>query len=154
MGLSIQALSDNTTAVGGEHEELSIHDGIDPLFIGLLSVVALFIGVLIRLALRKLPIPYTLLCLLFGLMLGEIAFQYDLAGLGNSIDAWINLDPHTILFLFLPPLIFERYVSLTYLSYHPNIVQVQWIFTLFAFPYIRALCWQVLFLISTSFYSL
>lgn len=63
-------------------------------------------------------------------MLGEIFHQVHrhdesahLRALGDSINNWLNLDPHTIIFLFLPPLIYESAASLNYYTFSYSIHQ-------------------------------
>ena len=88
---------------------LAIHDGRDPSFLGVLAIVALVAGLLFRTLLGRLPIPFTVLCLAFGIFLGELVNWTDtgLGALHDSILNWIALQPNTVLVLFLPPLIFE-----------------------------------------------
>ena len=77
-----------------------------------------FIGVATRHWLRKVAIPYTISLLIIGFLLG-IAYRVGLfssfwglteeSGLafGRSINWAGHIDPHVILFIFLPTLIFE-----------------------------------------------
>lgn len=89
------------------HEKHSIN--LAPLFFIILS---LFIGTATRHLFRKGPLPYTILLLIFGLILGALArfdilntFNFNL--IADSINWAGNIDPHLILYLFLPTLIFE-----------------------------------------------
>ena len=58
-----------------------------------------------------LHIPYTVILLLMGMFLGIIHnYQTDKANmgiLGASIEIWNDIDPHVLLYIFLPPLIYE-----------------------------------------------
>ncbi|MDI3527536.1 MAG: hypothetical protein PWR03_1719 [Tenuifilum sp.] len=94
------------------HEKHSIN--LAPLFFIILS---LFIGTATRHLFRKGPLPYTILLLIFGLILGALArfdilntFNFNL--IADSINWAGNIDPHLILYLFLPTLIFEAAYSL------------------------------------------
>jgi len=88
---------------GGEHE-----GGMEPLFF---IVIALIIGAGTRHFLRKSPLPFTAMLLIIGLGLGFGVkyglFEGGLSTLHIAIDWAGNIDPHIILFVFLPTLIFE-----------------------------------------------
>ena len=51
--------------------------------------------------------PYSFLLILLGILLGIIYDYSNTNEYTNSIDFWINMHPHTFLFIFLPPLIYE-----------------------------------------------
>ena len=74
-------------------------------------IAALLIGAASRYFLRHLRLPYTVILLLIGLAIGYLPRFYDLEagapGLSNMLNMVANIDPHLILFLFLPTLIFE-----------------------------------------------
>ena len=85
----------------------------------LFIIISLFIGVATRHWLRKVAIPYTISLLIIGFLLG-IAYRVGLfssfwglteesglAFFGESINWAGHIDPHVILFIFLPTLIFE-----------------------------------------------
>ena len=85
----------------------------DPTGIGLLIVVTMSLSIVLRLLMRWFPIlnhvPYTAFMLCLGMCLGALdstASSALPAPLSSSIHAWVNLSPHTILYLFLPPLLF------------------------------------------------
>lgn len=100
-----QANESNTT----EHHDFAVHAGKDPSFIGILVVVALLFGIVFHTALKKLPVPFTVLALGLGIFLGELMnwTENGLGALADSIENWQNLLPNTMLILFLPILIFE-----------------------------------------------
>src|SRR3990172_7898162 len=81
---------------------------MDPLFF---IIIALVIGAATRHFLRKSPLPFTVMLLLIGLGLGVASrlgyFEGGLDSLGHAIKWAGNIDPHVILFVFLPTLIFE-----------------------------------------------
>lgn len=74
-------------------------------------IIALIIGAATRHFLRKTPLPYTVLLLLIGLGLGAIDRFGLLEGFGGLLSDSIKwggqIDPHVILFVFLPTLVFE-----------------------------------------------
>lgn len=82
-------------------------------------IIALLIGALIRHLLSKNAIPFTVWLLLVGLALGAMVRMewFNVAHIGNvTIDfsiidrafSWAgNIDPHIIMYVFLPTLIFE-----------------------------------------------
>ncbi len=97
------------------------HTSMAPL---LFIILALFIGTATRYGLRKVALPYTISLLIIGLLLGvgnRVGFFSSLWGLshdsGLSIFAeaieWAgHIDPHLILYIFLPTLIFEAAFAL------------------------------------------
>ncbi len=87
---------------GGHHSDMS------PLFF---IIVALIIGAATRHFLRKSPIPYTVTLLIFGLMIGMAVRMHFFEGWGDTFATAVrwagHIDPHLILYIFLPTLIFE-----------------------------------------------
>ncbi|MFH2094526.1 MAG: cation:proton antiporter, partial [Bacteroidota bacterium] len=102
---------ENHGAVEGEHSEggEGEHEGgMEPL---LFVIIAIFIGAATRHFFRKIPLPFTVLLLIFGIGLG-LMNRFDLFhGWGESFSKaliWAgHINPHAILFIFLPILIFE-----------------------------------------------
>ncbi|MFO7574932.1 MAG: cation:proton antiporter [Bacteroidales bacterium] len=98
-----------------EHNDGHTENMIPLLFI----IIALIIGAGTRHWLRKSPLPYTVTLLVIGLLLGAMNrlgwfglisvgnLQLNISFLGNSLDWAGHIDPHIILFVFLPTLIFE-----------------------------------------------
>lgn len=74
-------------------------------------ILAFLIGALIRYKLKDTGIPYSVALLVIGLAIGYLARQGFLGGedalLREGIHMVANIDPHLILFLFLPSLLFE-----------------------------------------------
>lgn len=93
-----------------EHSEE--HSHTSPIFFIILAIV---IGAATRHFLKKIPIPYTALLLLFGIALGALAKLnfldhwggLDISIMENGISWAANIDPHILLYVFLPILIFE-----------------------------------------------
>jgi len=79
-------------------------------------VLSLMIGTTLRNLLKGSQLPYTVSLLVVGLALGLIQrqglFSEHLLLLDNMLEQVSSIDPHLILFLFLPPLIFESAFSL------------------------------------------
>lgn len=85
----------------------------------LFIIIALIIGAGTRHWLKKSPLPYTVTLLVIGLILGAMnrlgwfgpialgSCKFDISFLGSSLDWAGHIDPHIILFVFLPTLIFE-----------------------------------------------
>ncbi|KAH8046536.1 potassium:proton antiporter [Aureococcus anophagefferens] len=93
-------------AHGGEHANHAA-----PL---ILLVVALFFGVLAKTLLAKSKIPYTVLPLLAGVAVGwgvDYEGADDKKPLHRSVRAWDRVNPHLLMYLFLPVLIFESAFS-------------------------------------------
>lgn len=69
---------------------------------------ALFIGVLGKPLSRIIKLPYTLMLLLIGVVLGLLGCGVNLGLLSTSLRQWVHLNPPEIFFyVFLAPLIFE-----------------------------------------------
>lgn len=85
----------------------------------LFIILALIIGVATRHFVKRSPFPFTVLLLIIGLALGVanrldllggfhlFDFNFDFTAISDSIDFAANIDPHMLLFIFLPILIFE-----------------------------------------------
>jgi hypothetical protein len=67
---------------------------------------ALLLGLFSRHLLSGLPIPYTGLLLLWGLAFGYLDKWGDLDQLGDSLKYWRGMDPHLMLHIFIPALLF------------------------------------------------
>jgi NhaP-type Na+/H+ or K+/H+ antiporter len=84
------------------------HGGMEPLFF---IILALIIGAATRHFFRKVPLPFTVLLLIFGIILGLLnrigVFEVWGETMSNALEWAGNIDPHAILFIFLPILIFE-----------------------------------------------
>jgi NhaP-type Na+/H+ or K+/H+ antiporter len=99
----------------GHAEEEHAGDMTPLLFV----IIALVIGAGTRHWLRKSPLPYTVSLLVIGLILGAMnrlgwfgefsigSLNMNLDFLGDSLKWAGNIDPHLILFVFLPTLIYE-----------------------------------------------
>ncbi|KAA0155613.1 hypothetical protein FNF29_01530 [Cafeteria roenbergensis] len=74
---------------------------------GLLFVfVALILGALVRGFIKFIPIPYTVMLLVLGAIIGIIDHNVDMGALSDSIQLWVHINPHLIFYIFLPALIF------------------------------------------------
>jgi NhaP-type Na+/H+ or K+/H+ antiporter len=90
----------------------------------LFVIIALFIGTGTRYLLRKTALPYTITLLVLGFALGlafrlgffstfwGLAKSSGLAYIGESVNWAGHIDPHLILYIFLPTLIFEAAFAL------------------------------------------
>lgn len=91
----------------GVEEDHDSHGGMHPL---LFIILALIIGAATRHFLKKTPIPYTVLLLIFGLLIGisnRLGWLDGFLSLDVAVSWAGNIDPHVILYVFLPTLIFE-----------------------------------------------
>ena len=81
----------------------------------LFVICALFLGALLKTVLRNSKLPYTVVLLLVGIAAGGIN-ELQLFGtntlLSDTFTLVGHIDPHLILFLFLPTLIFESAYSM------------------------------------------
>lgn len=98
----------------GSHEEEGVHHGPDtnPLFF---IILAVFIGAATRHFLKRIPVPFTALLLIIGIILGVLNrmglfIQWGSVDVSVIHDSFIwaaHIDPHMLFFVFLPILIFE-----------------------------------------------
>lgn len=96
-----------------EHKEdsESSHHGSDMTAL-LFIIISLIIGAAIRHFLRKSPLPYTGMLFLLGILLGVsnrmgLFEMFHLTSIGDSFRWAGHIDPHLILYVFLPTLVFE-----------------------------------------------
>ncbi|MDA3892992.1 MAG: cation:proton antiporter [Salinivirgaceae bacterium] len=104
---SKHALEEHSQESQPEEGASSHGGGMEPLFF---VIIALVIGSAIRHFFQKSFLPYTVLLLIFGLGLGFISrlgWLHHLHTLDVSLRWAGEIDPHLILFVFLPTLIFE-----------------------------------------------
>jgi NhaP-type Na+/H+ or K+/H+ antiporter/CRP-like cAMP-binding protein len=104
-----------------QHEHIEVihqqnHTDTSPLFF---IIIAVIIGALTRFILQKSALPFTVALLIIGFGLGALgrinyfdiyeigSSQIDLSFLDKSIQWAANIDPHLLLYVFLPILIFE-----------------------------------------------
>ncbi len=77
----------------------------------LFIIIALILGTLTRHLLKKTPIPYTVLLVVIGVLLGVITrfhfFSESFEVVLHSISWAGSINPHVVFFVFLPTLIFE-----------------------------------------------
>ncbi|CAM9175603.1 unnamed protein product [Ectocarpus sp. 12 AP-2014] len=105
-----------TTSSGSTHVDSHATDGEEedggfPDWIAFGVVpVAMALGIITRTTLAKwLPIPYTVLLLLWGGVFGVLFTELDEPfnhALNNGIEAWIHMDPRILQIVFFPILIF------------------------------------------------
>ncbi|MCD6566293.1 MAG: cation:proton antiporter [Bacteroidales bacterium] len=106
---------EHSNGIAEEHSE-EHKSNLSPLFF---VILALIIGAATRQGLRKSPLPFTVSLLLIGIGLGIAArigwfdtwsvgsVHVNVKFLSNAVEWAGNIDPHVILFVFLPTLIFE-----------------------------------------------
>ncbi len=111
-----QAAPEHDSAMHEEDHSGSHGADMAPLFF---IIIALLMGAAVRHFLRKSPLPFTVWLLIIGLILGAMlrlgwfgitdiaGIRVDM-GLLNRAFSWAgNIDPHIIMYVFLPTLIFE-----------------------------------------------
>lgn len=100
--------SHNAESAEGEHGGDSHEDALLPLFF---IIIALLIGAATRHFFRKIPLPFTVLLLIIGIGLGLLnrfgLYEGWGEAFGKSLTWAGHMNPHAILFIFLPILIFE-----------------------------------------------
>ena len=71
----------------------------------LFLIISLLLGSLIKTLKLK---PYSFFLIILGIFLGLLNNNKILGEIySNSLDRWVNIHPHTLLLIFLPPLIYE-----------------------------------------------
>ena len=81
-------------------------------------VFMLFVGALCYQFDKAIPLPYTVTLLLCGIIIGLVheATDKGLGTLSDSIDQWLLIDPHLLLFTFLPALLFGDAIGMEFAS--------------------------------------
>ena len=114
-GSNIAEISEHEGGQIEEHEGGHKTDTAPLLFI----ILAIIVGVATRHFVKRSPFPFTVLLLIIGLVLGVINrfgflgevhildFTIAFTAISESINFAANMDPHMLLFIFLPILIFE-----------------------------------------------
>lgn len=74
--------------------------------------VALAVGSATRTALHGTSIPYTVVLFMLGMLWAVIYDKADIGLLDTSLAAWKGINPHLLLAVFLPALIFESSFSM------------------------------------------
>ena len=127
--MAASPVSDNAThAVDDAHATSADHGSHDVAYEALYFLfLALVLGALARGAVRGSRLPYTVALLFVGLALGFLYSYVDLGSLGNSLDIWVRIGPHTMLSCFLPALVFESAFSLEWHTFRRCASQVLWL---------------------------
>ena len=73
----------------------------------LFFMAALFIGIILRRLKHLIPLPYTFLVFLCGVVAGVIVHEGSAGRFEASVAGWTDLHPEILFFIFLPPLIFS-----------------------------------------------
>ncbi len=110
-----------------EHAEHGHHPDTSMLFFVILAV---FIGVSTRHLLKKVPIPFTALLLVIGIVLGsfsrlgyfEMWGSLDVSFIKDSLYNAAHIDPHLLLYIFLPILIFEAAFAMDFHTFKKTAV--------------------------------
>jgi NhaP-type Na+/H+ or K+/H+ antiporter len=117
---------DKTLQAGGQIDPIE-----DFLFYVIISVL---IGLVCLLIKYYTSIPYTPMLLLIGLLIG--LFGKNLGILGSSTKYIIGLSSHALLFVFIPPLIFESSFNSDFFVF----VKSLWQILILAFPVVALIC--------------
>jgi len=74
--------------------------------------ISLALGSFARTALHGSSVPYTVVLFVIGMLVALVYYYADLGMLEASLDAWSGINPHLLLAVFLPALIFESSFSM------------------------------------------
>ena len=94
----------DATHGAGEHKHAHAHD-TSKLDVVLFLFMCLLIGNLFKPLAGAIGVPYTSLITILGVIFG--IFYKKMGRLGVAIEIWSQMDPHLLLLLFIPALIFE-----------------------------------------------
>lgn len=96
----------------GEHEYKTVRSEfvVQVVFVGVV-VGAFNTHVLTRISLQ---IPYTVALFVEGMLLALLMKKYPMGKFGVAADAWGDVDPELLLFIFLPVLIFGEAMTLNW----------------------------------------
>ncbi|CAG7734240.1 unnamed protein product [Allacma fusca] len=123
-----KSLADIGSNQGEEHTKLCEDDIFDPNNLRILLVLILMIayGAFIRTVIKifELKIPYTVLLMLSGLLIGCLSNNAHLCEYMYTFTAIARIPPKIILFAFLPILIFESAFSITPHTFMRSVVQI------------------------------
>jgi NhaP-type Na+/H+ or K+/H+ antiporter len=111
----------NETHHGDDHGAHDVHGEHNyPHKVLLFLIVSLLAGSILSYISKRLelPVPYTVLLLIFGIAVGlnlkDGAMDGTRFEFGESAKMSAGMDPHLLLFIFLPPLIFESAFSMDF----------------------------------------
>ncbi|XP_033119377.1 sodium/hydrogen exchanger 10-like [Anneissia japonica] len=111
-------LSDHFTGDGHPHTLHHPH----PTPYGILFLFACCaLGALVRILFKKLPIPYTVILLILGTCLGILSNRFENVSLYTGMA---HMDPHLIMHVFLPVLIFESAFAMDVHIFMKSFIQV------------------------------
>ncbi|CAI8008727.1 Sodium/hydrogen exchanger 7, partial [Geodia barretti] len=96
----VENCSSNATHHGGAHSAHTSPGTVLFLF------AAFAVGALVRHVLKRTPIPYTVLLMVVGLIIGALS-EIEVMSFLQEYTKLASIDPHLMLFIFLPTLIFE-----------------------------------------------
>ena len=85
------------------------------------TFLMLMAGHLLKVLAKKIQMPFTVLVCLAGFFVGLIP---GVAGMDVMTKVWMDLDPHFMLFLFLPALIFESAFNCDYYTFKMQIWKI------------------------------
>lgn len=87
------------------------------------SFYVIFFAALVRRLLQgfKIRLPYTVVLLVLGILFGLVSGQYDEIHIYAKV---VDSDPHLILHIFLPVLIFESAFAMEFHTFVKTFVQV------------------------------
>jgi len=107
--------TDDAHADDAHAEEHGEH-GIEVVSMVFFSFFSLLAGALCRQYLAWVPVPYTVLLLIFGLILGALADTWlsEVDLVVSFVAKASEMDPHLLLHIFLPPLLFESAFAIDY----------------------------------------
>ena len=114
---------------GGCPGDHGAHDPAHESHQALLSVffpfLALGVGMVTRHLMAQFPVPYTSLQLIFGIGLGLLLYikDFECTDFGKALMTFTTMDPHMMMNIFLPPLIFESAFSIEWHIFKKVVVQ-------------------------------
>ncbi|KAL0723481.1 hypothetical protein Bca4012_038080 [Brassica carinata] len=92
----------------------SVESDSSPVDAVIFAGVSLLLGTACRQLFNGTRVPYTVLLLVIGIVLGALEYgtHHNLGKIGNGIRIWNDIDPDLLLAVFLPALLFESSFSM------------------------------------------
>lgn len=85
-------------------------------------IISLIIGAILREVKKITGIPYTPMLLLVGVLIG--GYHKSLGDFGKATSLFLNIDPHGILLIFIPTLIFESAFNIEPFIFKKEMIQI------------------------------
>ncbi|KAG1651400.1 Sodium/hydrogen exchanger 8 [Nymphon striatum] len=111
----------NTSKQGELSSVIITSTDIQPPYIILFIITSISVGAAIKIMLKKIRLPYTVILLILGCLFGFLSSKFKELQVYTTLS---RADPHLILHIFLPVLLFESAFSLDVHTFIQSLTQV------------------------------